>query len=109
MPGRAIGSAAGRREDRAELGRRSDLELVVAAIRGPPVGAPTQEGRRVAEAVALQVVVLDLADALDPQGLPRQVLAGAPSALRARHPRRSVASHRPIAPRTNGTRIPAPV
>ena len=76
MPGRrASGSAAGRREDRAELGRRSDLELVVAAIRGPPVGAPAQEGRRVAKAVALQVVVLHLADALDPKRLTNEITA----------------------------------
>ena len=38
-----------------------------------------------AEAIALQVVVLHLADALDAQRLPRQILAGAPAALRAGH------------------------
>ena len=38
-----------------------------------------------AEAVALQVVVLDLADALGPQRFPAQVLAAAPAALRAGH------------------------
>ena len=41
-----------------------------------------------AETIALQVVVLHLAHALDPQRLPRQVFARAPAALCARHPRR---------------------
>src|SRR5215831_13721209 len=100
MPGRATGSAAGRREDRAELGRRSDLQLVVAAILGPPVRSPAQERRRVTEAVALQVVVLDLAHALDAQGLPGEVLACAPAALSAGHAiEDSAVGLRPRAPR----------
>ena len=51
-----------------------------------------------AEAIALQVVVLHLADALGPQRLPRQVLARAPAALRARHARRVVGGAGPVAP-----------
>ena len=47
-----------------------DLQLVVAAGFGRAVGAPTEEGRRVSEAVALEVIVGDLDDALRPQRLP---------------------------------------
>ena len=65
-----------------------DLELIVAAVARRLVGTPAQEDRRVAEAIALHVVVLHLAHALDPQRLPRQILAGAPAALAARHARR---------------------
>src|SRR5262249_22316792 len=59
-------------ENRRELGGRRDLELVVAAVLGSLVGAPALEDRRVAEAVALQMVVLDLAHALDAQRFPRE-------------------------------------
>jgi hypothetical protein len=52
------------------------------------VGPPTKERRRVAEAVAFQVVVLHLADALGAQWLPREVLLATLAALRARHPLR---------------------
>ena len=52
-------------ENLGELGGGRDLELVVTAVRGPLVGTPAQEGGRVSEAVALQVVVLHLAYALD--------------------------------------------
>src|SRR5688572_5454331 len=62
---------------------RSRLELLVGAIARRLVGAPAQEARRVPEALALHVVVLHLAHALDAQRLPRQVLARAPAALRA--------------------------
>ena len=79
-------------EDLLQRVRRDDLELVVAARFRRLVGAPAQEGRRVAEAVALQVVVLHLADALGAQRLPRQVLAGAPAAGRAGHALRGVAA-----------------
>src|SRR3954469_1260027 len=75
-----------------------DFELVVAAIAGRLVGAPAQEDRRVAEAVALQVVVLHLAHALDAQRLPRQVLARAPAAMPARHATRLGRGARPVAP-----------
>ena len=47
-----------------------------------------------AEAIALHVVVLHLAHALDPQRLPRQILAGAPAALAAGHAARSPAHRR---------------
>ena len=62
---------AGRPEDLLELVRRGDLELIVAAVERLPVRTPPQEHGRVAEAIALQVVVLDLAHALDPHWLPR--------------------------------------
>ena len=78
-----------------ELVGRRDFELIVAAVLRPLVGPPAQEDRRVAEAIALHVVVLHLADALDPQRLPRQVLAGAPAALRAGHAARFGRSRRP--------------
>ena len=79
----AAGSGRGTRPRRpSQLVGRRDLELVVAAVAGRLVRPPAQEDRRVAEAVALQVVVLHLAHALDPQRLPGQVLAGAPAALR---------------------------
>src|SRR5262249_14899130 len=68
-------------EDRRELERRSDVELVVAAVRRPLVRPPADERRGVAEAVPLQVIVLHLADALDAERLPRKILAGAPPTL----------------------------
>src|SRR5207247_5276490 len=86
---RAAGTATSLRrpsEDLGELGGRSDLELIVAALRRPFVGTPAHEGGRMPEAGALQVVVLHLADALDPERLPGEVLALAPAAGGARHP-----------------------
>src|SRR6185312_207116 len=74
-------------EDLLERERRRDLELIVAAVLRPFVRTPAQEDRRVAEAIALQVVVLHLAYAFDAHRLPRQVLARAPSALGAGHSR----------------------
>src|SRR5215471_14896127 len=71
-----------RAEHLLELVGRRDLELVVAAFVGPLVGPPAHEDRGMAKAVALQVVVLHLAHALDAQRLPRQILARAPAALR---------------------------
>src|SRR6185312_16131339 len=73
-------SGDGALEDAFQLERRHHLELVVAAGLGRLVDAPAHEGRGVAEAIALQVVVADFADALGPQRLPRQVLACAPAA-----------------------------
>src|SRR5436190_907532 len=78
-------------------------------------GAPAKEGRRVPEAVALQVVVLDLADALRTHRLPRQVLARAPAAGRAGHALGCVAGCAlrrrlllgPAAPRVPGKRVVA--
>src|SRR6185437_14566925 len=79
-----------RAENLLELVSGRDLELVVAAIRRRLVRAPAHEHRRVAEAVALQVVVLHLAHALGPQRLPREILARAPAAVAAGHARRFV-------------------
>ena len=90
---RTTGAGVDRRrpgaEDLRELVRRRDLELIVAAVRRLLVEPPALEDRGVAEPRALHVVVLHLADALDPQRLPRQILAGAPAALAAGHPRSS--------------------
>ena len=87
------------REDPGQLGGRSDLELVVAAVRRRLVGPPAQEDRGVPEPVALEVVVLHLADALDAQRLPRHVLARAPAALGAGHAHVAGDRLRPIAAR----------
>ncbi len=93
-----------RAEDLRELVRRRDLELIVAAVVRLPVGPPAQEHRRVPEAIALQVVVLHLAHALDPQRLPRQILAGAPAALPAGHALPSpLRRRRPLAPRMSSS------
>ena len=72
-------------EDRSELVSRSNLELIVAAVLRRLVVTPAQERRGMTEAIALHVVVLHLAHALDAERLPRQVLAGAPSAVAAWH------------------------
>src|ERR1041385_8245784 len=53
-----------------------------------------------AKALPLHVVVLDLADALDAQRLPREIFPGAPAALTAGHPLHFAAHRlRPFAPR----------
>src|SRR5262245_54769997 len=100
MTSRRIGKESARSgaEDLLELERSSHLELVVAAILRASIRTPALEHRSVPEALALHVVVLHFADALDAQRLPRQVLAGAPPALSARHslnpgPRRFRAGH----------------
>src|SRR5262249_21196545 len=86
-------------EDLLELVSLRDLELAVATVARAPVGPPAEEHGGVPEPVALQVVILDLAHPLDAQRLPREVLARAPSALAAGHPRRLAAVHiRPAAP-----------
>src|SRR4051812_36494081 len=69
-----VPASPARREHLGQLVRGRHLQLVVAAILRRLVGAPAQEHRGVAEAVALEVVVLDLAHALRPQRLPAQVL-----------------------------------
>ncbi len=91
MSGKASVRTARRAEDLLELVRRSDLELIVAAVSRLSIGTPAQEDGGVSEPIALQVVVLDLADALDPHRLPRKILAGTPSALSAGHPATRVA------------------
>src|SRR5206468_11303571 len=72
-------------EDALQLVRRRDLELIVPAVGGLPVGTPALKDRGVPEPRPLHVVVFDLADALDPQRFPREVLARAPPALAAGH------------------------
>src|SRR5471032_1001232 len=96
--GAASAIAASRAEDLLELVRRGDLELVVTAVLGPLVETPALENRRVTEARTLHVVVLDLAHALDPQRLPRQIFTGAPAAPAARHARRVTERLGPVAP-----------
>src|SRR4051794_4849692 len=69
------GGSAGRRrsagaENRGQLVRRSHLELVVPAVRRWLVGPPAPERRPVPEPVALEVIVGDLGDPLDPERLP---------------------------------------
>src|SRR5688572_27882955 len=92
--------ARGGAENLLELVRSRDLELVVAAVVRRLVGPPAQKHRGVTKAIALQVVVLDLAHTLDPQRLPREILAGAPAALSARHARHLMSLRRsPFAPR----------
>src|ERR1700730_13903982 len=86
-------------EDLLELVRSRDLELVVAAVTRPLVWPPPKKDCRVPEAPSLQVVVFDLADPLDPQRLPRKILAGAPAALASGHPGELAASLRPVSPR----------
>src|SRR5207248_7025381 len=87
------------RENLVELIGGGDLELVVAAFGRRLVGPPAQEDRRMAEAVALEMVVLHLAHALDAQRLPGEVLARAPAALRAGHALgRALRRLRPFAP-----------
>src|SRR5438105_8411727 len=72
-------------EDLPQLGGRGFLELIVAAFRRRLVWPPAQEGRRVAKAISLQVIVSDFADALDAQRLPAQVLALVPARRGAGH------------------------
>src|SRR5215211_1684041 len=76
-----------RPENLLELVRGRDLELIVAAVGRRLVGTPPLKDRGVAKAVALHVVVLHFAHALDSQRLPRQILARAPAALPTRHTR----------------------
>src|SRR6185369_17397557 len=71
------------------------------------VGTPAQKDRCVTEPVALQVVVLHFADALDAQRFPRKILAAAPAALRTGHPLRALVSLRPVSPRMAGHRVAA--
>ena len=71
-------------EDPLQLVGRRDLELVVAAVPRRLVGAPAQEGRGVAEAVALHVVVRDLAHALEAAAAPSSDPCPVPAALRRR-------------------------
>src|SRR6187455_1325923 len=103
-------------EDLLQRVRRDDLELVVTACSRRLVGTPADEGRRVTKAIALQVVVLDLADALRAKRLPCEVLARAPAAGRAGHALRGLPRRRglrrrvllgPAAPGVVGERVAA--
>src|SRR5262245_32973159 len=82
---RIHGSPAGllpvarRAEHLLDLERHRDVELIVPAVARLPVGTPSQEDRRMAEAIALQVVVLHFAHAFDAQRLPREILSRAPA------------------------------
>src|SRR5690242_14834462 len=84
---RRRGGVPMRAEDLLELVRSRDLELIVAAVFRLLVDPPPLERCRVAEAVALHVVVFHLADALDAERFPGEILARAPSALATRHAR----------------------
>src|SRR5258705_8699674 len=68
-----------------ELVRPGHFKLIVAAVFRRPVRPPPQKGRGMPEAIALHVVVLHLADALDSEGFPREILPGAPAALPPGH------------------------
>src|SRR6202165_1452456 len=85
-------------EDLLQFVGLGDFQLIVAAVTRLLVGPPAQEHRRVTEAVALEVVVLDLAHALDTHRPPRHILAGAPAALPARHATRLAGGGGPVAP-----------
>src|SRR4029450_965254 len=102
---RGLTARAARPEDLLELVRRRDLELIVAAVVRILVGTPAQEDRGVAKAIALKVVVLHLAHAVDPYRLPRQIFPGAPSALPARHPRELSGRASPLLPRMSLQRV----
>src|SRR5687768_17693672 len=73
-------------ENLGKLVRRNDFELLVSAVLRLLVVAPAQESCRMAESIALHMVVLHLAHAHSLHRLPRQILAGAPAAVAARHP-----------------------
>src|SRR3954470_21899761 len=83
---RAHHQALGTSEDARDLQRDAHLELVVAAVARGLVRPPALEVRRVAEAIALHVIVRDLGDELDAERLPREILAAVPAARRARLP-----------------------
>src|SRR5262249_12912910 len=72
-------------EDVAELVGGDDFELPVRAIARRFVGAKAFELGSVAKAHALHVVVADFDHELGAERLPRQVFAGAPTTLGARH------------------------
>src|SRR5437660_7620501 len=72
-------------EDRRQLMRRNDLELVVGAVARFLVRAPSSELRGVTEPAALHVVVGYFDHQLGTQRFPGQILALAPAALGAGH------------------------
>src|SRR4051794_26506312 len=72
-----------RAEDLPQLERRRRLQLVIAAVLRPLVGPPADERGAVPEAVALQVVIGDLHDALRAERLPREITPPVPATRRA--------------------------
>src|SRR6185369_7210589 len=93
------GAARSGREDLLQFVRLRDFELIVAAVLRLLVGPPAQEDRGMSEAIALHVVVLYFADTLDPQRLPRQILARTPATLAAGHAAGLGSGASPLAPR----------
>src|SRR5262245_55334761 len=71
-------------DDLVERERVRRRELIVAAVFRRLVAAPAHERRPVAEAAALQVVELHLADELGLERRPRRVLVARPPARSAR-------------------------
>src|SRR5688572_15887754 len=93
-------------EDLLELVSRRDFELIVAALLRRLIGSPALKHGRVSETIALQVVVLDLAHALDTKWLPGQIFPRTPSTLSARHSRRAASIKLgPFAPRMRRQRV----
>ena len=88
------------REDRRELLRRHDFQLIECAIRGLFVGTPPAELRRVPKTRSLHVVVCDFDHELRAKRFPGKILALAPSARSARPPLASAVDlrHGPIPP-----------
>src|SRR5205085_8014718 len=85
-------------EDSGQLQCGDFFELVVPAGLGVLVGTPAEEVRRVAEAVTLQVIVGDLADALGTEGFPAQVLPAVPPTRSAGHALIAFLDAGPVAP-----------
>src|SRR5262245_56810376 len=82
-----------------QLERWRHFKLIVSALVRRLVGPPSLKHRRVAEAIALHVVVLHLAHTLGSHRFPREILAGAPSAVATWQTSRSVGGHIcPLAP-----------
>src|SRR3970040_3083684 len=75
-------SGAALREDLFQFERNGRNECVEGALPWWFVGAPSLEGGRVAEAVALEVVEGEFADEFGPEADPTGVLASGPAAGR---------------------------
>src|SRR5262245_56522270 len=73
MIGDVLARPAGGAKDLRKLVRSRDLELIVAAIDWLFVRPPPHEHRGVPKSRPLHMVVLHLADALDPQRFPGHV------------------------------------
>src|SRR5260221_651683 len=72
-------------ENLLELERGRNLQLIVATLACLLVRPPAEKRGRMPKAIALEVIVLHLADAFDADGLPGKILARAPPALPAWH------------------------